>query len=279
MFGIFAGVISLCAVGQSVFTKIASTKNDEASSMRFNAWKISASLLLFLLFSFYKLQFHMPTVVFSSVYGLALFFSTLFGYKALSSGSMALSSLIVSYSVVIPCLFGIIFLNESVNFIKILGFIFLLLSMYLLNRQKEDLKINKCWLVYVLTTFLSNGICSVVQKMHQTLYPASFCNEFMICSLLLTFIMFFVISMGKKYTDKKSGTTKYALLAGILMGLGNYITLLLSSRVDASVMFPVITILSMLFNVTVSKLYFKDSFSIIQFAGIILGVFSVLFIK
>ncbi len=73
MFGIFAGVISLCVVGQSVFTKIASTKNDEASSMRFNAWKISASLLLFLLFSFYKLQFHMPTVVFSSVYGLALF--------------------------------------------------------------------------------------------------------------------------------------------------------------------------------------------------------------
>ena len=48
--------------------------------------------------------------------------------------------------------------------------------------------------------------------------------------------------------------------------------------VCTSVLFPIISIVSMLFNVSVSKLYFKDKFNMIQFAGIGLGIISVLLI-
>ena len=63
------------------------------------------------------------------------------------------------------------------------------------------------------------------------------------------------------------------------MGIGNYITLILSSNVNASILFPITSIFSMLFNVTISKLYFKDTFNILQLAGIGIGVISVLLIK
>ena len=100
----------------------------------------------------------------------------------------------------------------------------------------------------------------------------------MIYSLFVTFVLFFIISMYKK-EGKGNGVTWYAVFAGILMGGGNYITLLLSSGVNATVLFPMISVYSMLCNVAVSKLYFKDKFSIMQLVGIGLGVLSVLLIK
>lgn len=268
---------SMCTVGQSAFAKIASTKEKTTGSM-FNTLKVGASLIFFLLISFYKMQFHLPTVLFASVYGFALFFSTIFGYMALMYGSMALTSLIVSYSVIIPCIFSIIFLGETVSFVRILGIVLLLFSMYLLKQQAENVKVNKQWFVYVAITFFCNGICSVIQKLHQTVYPSCYCNEFMVYSLGVTFILFLTTAICKK-EEKNTRVMKYAVLAGILMGVGNYLTLVLSSKIDASVLFPIVSVFSMICNVIVSKLYFKDKFSVMQLTGICFGVFSVLLIK
>ena len=271
-------LVSICTVGQSTFTKIASTKEKTTGPMYINTLKVGASLILFLLISFYKMQFHLPTVLFALIYGFALFFSTLFGYKALMCGSMALTSLIVSYSVIIPCIFGILFLNEILSFIRISGIVLLLISMCLLKGRTNNVKFNKQWFVYVAITFLCNGICSVIQKLHQTAYPSEYCNEFMIYSLCVTFILFLIITICKN-EEKGTGVMRYAVIAGILMGIGNYLTLVLSSKVDATVLFPMISVFSMLCNVIVSKFYFKDKFNIAQLTGIGIGVFSVLLIK
>lgn len=269
---------SICTVGQATFTKIASSKGKTTGSMHINTLKVGASLIFFLLISSFKLQIHMPTMLFASVYGFALFFSTLFGYMALMHGSMALTSLIVSYSVIIPCIFGIILLDEAVSFTRIFGIVLLLISMYLLKQQAENAKMSKQWFIYVVITFLCNGICSVIEKLHQTVYPSSYCNEFMICSLCVTFILFLIITICKN-EEKGTGVMRYAVIAGILMGIGNYLTLVLSSKVDATVLFPMISAFSMLCNVIVSKFYFKDKFNVTQLTGIGIGVFSVLLIK
>lgn len=170
------------------------------------------------------------------------------------------------------------FFNETVSFIRILGIALLLFSMYLLKHQAENVNIRKQWFTYVVVIFLCNGICSVIQKLHQMAYPSSYCNEFMISSLCVTFMLFLVISICKK-EEKGTGAMWYAVIAGILMGLGNYLTLVLSSKVDATVLFPMISVFSMLCNVIVSKFYFKDKFNVRQLIGISIGVFSVLLIK
>lgn len=46
--------------------------------------------------------------------------------------------------------------------------------------------------------------------------------------------------------------------------VGNYLTLVLSSKVDATVLFPIISVFSMICNVIVSKIYLKDKFSVMQ---------------
>lgn len=278
MWVLSAALASMCTVGQASFTKIASTKEGKAGLMHFNALKVGASLLFFLMISFHNIQVHLPTVLCASGYGFALFFSTFFGHKALMCNSMALTSLVVSYSIIIPFLFGLVFLNETVSFMKILGIILILVSMYLIKYQSENVKIRNRWFIYVGITFVSNGICSVIQKVHQILYPSSYCREFMLCALCITFILFLVTSICRK-EEKVTEVKLYAVISGVMMGVGNYLTLVLSSKVDASVLFPIISVFSMFCNIIVSKLYFKDKFSVMQLTGICLGVFSVLLIK
>ena len=269
---------SMCRVGQSAFTKAASAKGQNASSMGFNTMKVGIGFAFFAIISFYNMQNHLPTLLFALCYGIALFFSTLFGYKALMNGSMALTSLLVSYSVIIPVLFGVVFLHETVGITQIFGFLLLLISMYMLNKKTAAVQTSGSWFIFVAITFICNGICSVVQKYHQCLYPSSYCKEFMIYSLFVTFLLFLVTSLFK-HEKKSVSLAGYAAVAGILMGLGNYLVLTLSSKMNATILFPIVSILSMLFNIIVSRLCFKDRFSKIQLAGIGMGVISVLLIK
>ena len=268
---------SLCNVCQSTFTKLASSKK-ETPLMSFNSIKVGAAFVLFLLLSLKGSALHLPTILFASIYGILLFFSTLFGYLALKSGSMALTSLIVSYSVIIPCLFGFIFLGEELTTLKLSGIICLFVSMFLLRKKSENIKAEKGWILYIAITFCCNGICSIIQKIHQIQYPAMYVNEFTVSSLFVAFIIFAIMSITKKET-KSVPSKGYGALAGILMGTGNYLTLILSSKMDATVLFPLITISAMLINVTISKLLFKDKFNLIQLFGMALGIVSVLLIK
>lgn len=275
---LFAVLASGCAVGQSAFTKAASIKETIDNPMRFNSWKVGSSFVLFFLFSIGRAELHLPTLFYGAGYGFALFFSTWFGYLALQNGSMALTSLLVSYSVMIPYFFGIILLKEAVSGLQITGLCLLLVSMFLLKRPTSQIGSNGKWAISVFLTFLCNGICSIIQKLHQTVYPASYCREFMVISLLVTFLLFELLSIGGQREKKKEGM-QYAIPAGVLMGAGNYLTLTLSAGVDATVLFPMISVSSMLLNVMLSRYLFKDRFNSIQLAGIVLGVLSVLLIK
>lgn len=275
---LLSALSALCSVGQSTATKLASKKSENVSPMSFNAAKLGAALILFALMCARGFAFHIPTAVFALIYAAALFFSTLFGYLALANGSMVLSSLIASYSVLIPCLYGIIGLNEKAGAVKILGIVLLLISMRLLVKQSEKAVISKKWTLYVSVTFLCNGLCSVVQKKHQTAYPGEYLAEFMFFAVLACFLLFLLSSVFLKCGyDKK--TSKYAAFAGILMGLANFLTLFLSAGVGASVLFPVVTMFTVILNTSISRLVFKDKLSRTQLVGILAGAISVIMIK
>lgn len=268
---------SLCSVGQSALTKSGASKCGDNAIMRFNAVKMGVFSLAFLLLFGRGMQIHLPTILLASLYGISLFLSTHFGSRALVLGPMSLTSLIASYSVVIPFFFGIIFFNESATAVKFLGILLLLVSMLLLKKRSGDSKFGKGWVMCIAITFLFNGISSVIQKVHQTLYPASFTSEFTLCSFLAALVLFSAISLIRR--ESGSCSPKFAAAAGILLGASNFLTLTLAGKMDASVLYPMITVFSMLFNILISRLVFKDKLSLIQLFGIALGVTSVLIIR
>ena len=277
---IFAALAGAFATGQSTLTKLAPGDDGQAYIMRFNTVKVGTAFLFFFIISLHSLSFHFHTLLFSIIYGAVLFFSTLFGYLALSCGSLSLTSTIVSYSVVIPCVWGVIFLREDINAIKILGFILLFASLIMLKKQTESKTFSKKWLLYVALTFLCNGAMSIIQKLHQTYFNSLYHNEFTTYSMFACFLLFVTsLLFCKKNNSSKRANAKYAAPAGMLMGLNNYLTLTLSSKFNASVLFPTISIFQVLFNLTFSRAIFKEKLTFFQISGIALGVISVLLIK
>ena len=169
-------------------------------------------------------------------------------------------------------------LHETVEWYQYLGFAFLALSMFLLRKKDAELRFEKGWGICVTVTFICNGLCSVTQKLHQVAYPGEYCREFsLVASFFMTAVLLLVSLIKREKASKES--IKFALPAGALMGLANFLSLVLSSKIDATVLFPMITIFTIILNWLVSKLFFKDKFSLAQIFGIILGAVSVILIK
>ncbi len=275
---LLAAAASGCAVGQSAFTKSAAQRLGWQGQMAFNVVKMMAALICFFVIFMGNVTLHLPTVIYAIIYAAALFCSAYFGYLALMSGDMALTSTIVSYNIIIPTAFGFIFLKEEINALKIFGFILLFISVYLLKSKSSGSKRSKIWLPCVLATFLGNGIGRIVQKLHQTAFPGAFCNEFTIYSSLFMCVAFLIAAIIKK--EKTAGKSiKFAAPAGILEGANSYLLLLLSAKVNASVLFPITTVFHMLFTVMVSRILFKDRLLPLQVVGIAVGIISIILIK
>lgn len=277
MSSILVLLTSLCSVGQSALTKSGAAKCGENAIMRFNALKTGVFSLVFLLLFAGNMQAHLPTALLASLYGISLFLSTHFGSRALVLGPMSLTSFIASYSVVIPFFFGILFFGESANYVKLLGILLLLASMLLLKKRSGGTNFGKGWGICIAITFLCNGISSVLQKVHQTLYPESYVREFTLCAFVTAFVLFSAISVLRH--EKGSCSPKAASCSGLLLGASNFLTLSLAGKLDAGVLYPMITVSTMLFNVLLSRIAFKDKLSVLQLFGITLGVISVLMIK
>ena len=186
----------VCAAGQSALVKQYAKRGGE--SLPFNINKAVIGTILFLalgLMSGFSWHFH--TMRLGAIYGILLCISMHTGLKALSMGPMALTIIIASFSLLIPFLFGIILWNESLTLLKFFGVILLLLSIFLINMKKENGFSTK-WLFYVLTTMLTNGICSVIQKMHQMAFPALYRTEFMFWALLCVSIILMITHNAKR---------------------------------------------------------------------------------
>lgn len=268
---------STCAVAQSTLNKLGSNKGG-VSPICFVFLKSFAAALLFFCLSIGSIAWHVPTVIYGLIYGGAMLFSNLFGYLALSKGSMAITSLLASYSIVIPCVFGVAYFHEKLEWYKYLGLAILAISMFLLRKKDKTLKFEKGWGFCIAMTFLSNGVFYIVQKLHQARYPGLYCRELSLVATVFMSLMFLIIVLAKREKIPLKAM-KFSMPSGALMGFANFLSLVLSSVMNATVLFPLVTVSTVLLNCTVSKIMFKDKFSPLQILGIVLGVISVILMK
>ena len=267
----------VCSAGQSALGKQYAKRGGE--SLPFNINKAVIGTILFLTLGLINgFSWHMPTMLFGIGYGVSLCISMHTGFKALSIGPMALTSIIASFSLIIPFLFGIILLNESLTLLKIFVNILLLFSIFLINIKKEN-RFSAKWLFYALTTLLSNGICSVIQKMHQIQFPTLYRTEFMFWALLCVSILLLITHNIKRDWKEQVKFSLLGIASGIANCCANYIVLYLSATENASVLFPIIAVANIITVWAIGILFFKERLRFIQTIGLITGVISVVFLK
>lgn len=131
----------------------------------------------------------------------------------------------------------------------------------------------------VFFAFAGNGSCSAIQKVQQIDFNGLYKNELMIVALSIVTLTLFIISL---FAERKSIAFNIKkgyilfLISGLANGLVNLLVLVLSSKMPASVMFPVISAGGIITTALVSIFIYKEKLSKYQIIGLTLGIMSVI---
>lgn len=266
----------LCSSGQSALGKRYAC--NDGKSEHFNITKAFSGLLVFLVIGAFRgLTLHIPTVLFGIACGFILSAANHTGFKSLSTGPIALTSTIVSFSLIIPFVFGITVLQETISAYGVIGICLLCISVVMLNLRK-GIEFSSKWVIYVFMTFMLNGIFSVIQKCHQISFPNKYRIEFLITALFTVLITTFIFNRQKSV--KPNILISFdAFAAGILNGLSNYIVLYLSATENASVLFPVCSVAQIIAACFIGRFAFSERLKHIQIIGIALGIMSIVLLN
>lgn len=273
-------VIVLTLSAQNI-TKKGYTQKSSGGVYTFSILTCLAAALFFVLTS-KGFQFEKGVVPYALAFAAAYCTTTVFSVLAISCGSLSLTNLMISYSLMIPALYGVFFLKEDLSAFFYPGIIMLACSLFLINEQGEKTKVRFKWILYVVLAAVGNGMCSVFQKMQQVKFDGLYKNELMIIALVAGALGLTVVAIIRERKEilpcVKAGWF-YAILGGVCNGIVNLFVMILSGRMSASLMFPLISAGGIVVTYVISKYFYKENLTRKQFIGFLLGIGSVVFLN
>ena len=237
---------------------------------------------IFFVVSSGNLDFNPKIIPYSILFAASYTAGVVGSVIAIAAGPLSLTSLIVSFSLMLPTLYGLIFLGDPISIGLFPGLALLAASLFLINKRDKDVKINLKWIISVLFAFLGNGFCTISQKMQQVAFDGAYKNEFMIIALAITVLVCIVMTLTKERhilkAQKWSGYS-LGLLCGALNGIVNLFVMILSGLMPVSLMFPIISAGGIVVIFIVSQVFYKEKLSKAQLVGFILGTVSVVLLN
>ena len=250
----------------------------------FAAGSALAAAVVFFITSGGKLTFTDETFGFAVAFAAAYSISIVASMLAIRWGPLSLSSLIISCSLIIPTLFGIIFLEEPVSIWMVAGILLLLATLVLVNIEKKtsERKVTLRWGVCIFFAFIGNGACSTAQKLQQIASGGLYKNEMMILALC---IVIAVMAILATITERKNALSHlkcgfaHFTICGIANGVVNYLVMVLATRMSASVMFPVISAGGVVLAALVAIFIYKEKLQPQQWLGMLFGILAIVLLN
>ncbi len=254
---------------------------------KFNFWQNIITLFLTVIIYFASgsdFSFSVYSAFFGMVMGITTVTTAFYGLKALSVGPISYTSILISLSAIIPAFAGAIAFGEKITYIQLIGIVFMILcAIFSQNKDsKESNAVSLIWLFFVSITFLSNGICGVVQKIHQsntlhkTEMPTLIITSFLFSSLFCG-IMWLVASKkeAKENTkDKKKFDYSSAVVSGVCLAFPFTLNLFLTGKMDSIIFFPMANILPLVLVILFSVIFLQEKLEIKRWIGIGFGFIS-----
>lgn len=274
--------IILLQLAERILTKQYNIKAKQINTNLFTAIGSLCALVFFIINGGKEFSFNpgiMPyAAAFAASFGTALVTTA----AAIGTGPLSVTTLVGSYSLLIPTFYGILFLHEPVGPLLYIGLAALVISLYLINRDKgENMKFSPVWLVYLALSFVSNGMCSTVQKMQQLKFDGLYKNEFMAISLALVSAVLFIAGLAKRGNKREmiGPCLKYGAAKGLANGIVNYLVMAATAFVPNAVLFPSISAGGIILAFVCALTVYKEKLSKVQIAGYILGTVSVVLLN
>lgn len=270
------------------------SKRCSGGTYTFTGMVCLAALIVFLIVN-RDFQLTLPLVLYSIAFSVAYAAASVCMVLAIRYGSLATTSLVISYSLLVPAVYGIVFLNDPITPFMIVGFVLLVISLFLTNYVPKSAKNETpdegskkstllLWLIFLVISFVGNGMCSTIQKMEQVaLGEEAQANLFMIIALAINTVFMFVMALCTEKPKAVATVCKktwwIAAICGIFNGLTNYLVLVLNEKLPPSVLFPVISAGGIVFVFLYAMLVYREKFKPMQIIGFVLGVGSIILLN
>ena len=270
----------VCMSMKSVFSKIYTGRTDGKGVYTYTVLAGIGTLLFFVVTS-KGLVWDLKIVPYAVVFAISYIVAGLFGFKAIATGSLSLTSLVINCSLVLPTFYGLIFLNEEGGVFLYGGIILLIAALVMVNKSSESAPVTGKWLLFVSLAFLGNGMCSISQKAQQDAFSGAGKNELMIIALAIVVvnsIFALLTERNQIMTYVKKGWLN-GFLGGAFNGVVNLFVMFLVGRMPASVVFPLISGGGIVLTHIISKMFYKENLSRQQTIGFILGIASIVLLN
>ena len=238
--------------------------------------------LIFWALSGFQFAFSGFSCIMATTMSLLCVCYNLLGFRILKNGSVAIYTLfLMTGGMVLPYIWGVLFLNEQLSVPTLIGLILLIGSVVICNLSKD--RSNAKQLILCIAVFVLNGLVSIVSKMHQveSFYPSVSANQF----VMLTGISKAVVSLAASLFIKEKVSLKQVcnkntvlLIAGsALIGGVSYMLQLIGAKdLPATVLYPFITGGSMVFSSLAGVLVFKEKLSVKLIISLIISCLATL---
>ena len=225
----------------------------------------------------------LETCLYGVIFGILFFLASYMSAKCYMLGSMALTSVIMNMSLIVPLLYSILFLHETITVPHVIGFCFFCASVVCSAISKDQQKKgNLLWLLFVLIGFCSNGMTATIQKVY-ALEAASKQDSVFLGVAYLTaaicFLVTFLIKRGQ-VTEEAPAPVRWnyvwkfiavALLAGVGSFGGNLLLGQLAPVVNAAILYPCINGGLAVCTTLVSFFFFREKPTWQKLGSLLLG--------
>jgi drug/metabolite transporter (DMT)-like permease len=232
------------------------------------------------------LNFTLDLVILGLLGGICYASASYLTFVATGCGPFVLTSLFLSYTVLVSMGYGLFVLGEPATVFTYIGIVLIVLSLFFVRAEKKEgkgVKITLKWVICVALGFAGNGLCSTVQKLapHYAKAPLNQ-NLYMIIALGISASVLIAASFLAKERDR--GTTlrrgaPLALVCGLCNGGVNLLVLFLNGRLPASVMFPAISAGQIILVCAYSLLSCRERFTPRQWLGFGVGILSLILLN
>jgi len=205
----------------------------------------------------------------------------LIGYSTRLSG-VAVTTIAGKLSMVIPILFSILYFSEKTTVLKISGLVLATIAVLLTSYRPIEKAKNIKLIVIPVAIFVGSGITDSIVKYAQTYHvPNSLSLLFPAVVFLAALILGLIFILIKPKSLSKNISIA-ELVGGTILGIANFgslyffILALNNSKLDSSVVFGLNNICIVLFSILIGLTFFKEKFSRVNFAGVLMAVIAIL---
>ena len=149
---LFLIIIIAGVAGQNIAKKMYTKKTGTGGTFLFSALTALFSMLFFIITS-KNISWNPEIIPYSIAFALSFALSSLFGLLAVANGPLSLSTLMISYSLMVPTLYGLIFLKEPIGIFFVIGLMLLAVSIFLVNKKNDQAPVTPKWLLFVFLSF------------------------------------------------------------------------------------------------------------------------------